>query len=194
MQLIRSGRGARGFTLIELMVTVSIVALLSALAVPSFRTWIANAKVRATTEAVMSQVRLAQAEAVKRYRRVVLYRAAAGNCATAPDVTSGGNTWVIKTIALYTGDVEEVVQCGNLSDTAADVLNGPDALCFGTNGWPAAVADPNIGGTACTVPVTPYTVSKTGGDRTLSVVIGLGGNVRMCDASKTLSATNPDGC
>lgn len=194
MRLIRSGRGARGFTLLELMVVVVIVAILSSLAIPAFRTWIANAKVRSSTESLVSQIRLAQAEAVKRYRRVVLYRAAAGACAAAPNAVDGGGTWVIKTIALYTGDQEEVVRCTNFADSGANIGDGPTALCFGTNGWPAAVANPNIGGMACAVPVTSYTVTQTGGDRRLSVQIGLGGTVRMCDLDKALSNANPDGC
>ena len=194
----RAGGTARGFTLVELMVTVSLAALLASLAIPAFRTWIANTKVRASAESVTSQLRLAQAEAVKRYRRVVLYRADASNCSTAPSVSTSGNTWVIKTIALYTGDTEEVAQCSNLSDTAATTtIGGPAAVCFGSNGWPIAVDNPNIGGTACTLPVgnvVRFPVSATGSDRSLQANVSIGGAVRMCDSNKTYSTDNPDGC
>lgn len=198
MQLNRGGAGAaHGFTLVELMVTVSLAALLASLAIPAFRTWISNAKVRASTEAVMSQMRLAQAEAVKRYRRVVLYRTTATSCGTTPNASAGGNTWVIKTIALYTGDAEEVAQCSNLSDTAAaTTIGGPTAICFSTSGWPVAVDNPNIGGTACALngSVVSFPVSATGSDRTLQVNVSVGGAVRMCDTAKSYSTDNPDGC
>ncbi len=180
------------------MVTVALAAMLAALAMPAFRVWIANSKVRGAAESVTSQLRLAQAEAVKRYRRVVLYRAAATDCVTAPNASGSGNYWVIKTLPLYTGDQVALVQCGNFADTAGDVtVNGPAAVCLGTNGWPMAVADPGIGGTACTLPgnVITYTVSKPGvADRSLQVSLAIGGQVRMCDATKIYSTANPDGC
>lgn len=132
---------------------------------------------------------------------MVLYRAAAGNCATAPTASASGNAWVIKTIALYTGDTEEVVQCGNLVDSTGGMqIDGPTAVCFGTNGWPTAVAAGSTGaGVACDAPAAPsytiaFPVSATGGDRSLQVSVGLGGTVRMCDTTKTYSTTNPDGC
>ncbi|XHS80062.1 Tfp pilus assembly protein FimT/FimU [Burkholderiaceae bacterium UC74_6] len=202
MQLMRPDRVARGFTLIELMVTLAIASVLAAVAMPAFRTWIANAKVRAATESVASQVRLAQAEAVKRYRRVVLYRAAASSSCpgTIPTYSANGSAWIIKTIPLYTGDTEEVVQCGNLSDSTTDVTVTPGVACFGTNGWPIALASGVTGaGVACTVSTSgtvtfSATSSTSAGDRPLQITVGLAGAVRMCDPSKTYSASNPDGC
>ena len=83
----------------------------------------------------------------------------------------------------------------SFSDNAATVSGGPTALCFGTNGRPTAVANPNIGGTtACVIPVTPYDVRLTASERKLRVQISPGGTVRMCDFDKALSSTNPDGC
>jgi type IV fimbrial biogenesis protein FimT len=37
-------------------------------------------------------------------------------------------------------------------------------------------------------------VELAGADRPLQVQIKLGGQVRMCDPARTLSATQPDGC
>lgn len=67
-----------GFTLIELMVTVALMAVLLALAVPSFRDLLAAQRVRATAFSMVSDLVLARSEAVKRGASVTLTPAAAG--------------------------------------------------------------------------------------------------------------------
>lgn len=193
----------RGFSLVELMVAVSLLAVLLGLAMPGFVTWIRNTQVRTVAEALQSGTRLAQAEAVRRYRQVVFFRTNQSNCDTAATAQSGGAFWVVRTIVLVAEDVAEVVQCGNLSDVASEVaIGGPTAICFNSAGRQVANANPGIGGSTCTLDASgrsSFDVSKTGAarvgeDRPLRVLIGLAGSVRMCDPAKTLSATTPDGC
>jgi type IV fimbrial biogenesis protein FimT len=59
-------QGHRGFTAIELMVAVSIVAILIALAGPSFTLLIERWRVRDATNAMTDTLYLARAEAIKR--------------------------------------------------------------------------------------------------------------------------------
>ena len=64
----RHGRVARpcGFTLIEMMVTIALVAIFSSLAAPSFREMIAARRAKAAVSAVSGALWLARSEAVKR--------------------------------------------------------------------------------------------------------------------------------
>ena len=68
----RSGWHQRGFTAIELMVTIAIVAVLAALAAPSFTSWAERWRVRQAAEELQSTLYFARSEAIKRGGDVVL--------------------------------------------------------------------------------------------------------------------------
>ncbi len=59
-------RPAGGFTLIELMVTVAVVAIFASLAAPSFRQLIAKQRLRSAASALTESLWLARSEATKR--------------------------------------------------------------------------------------------------------------------------------
>jgi type IV fimbrial biogenesis protein FimT len=68
----------RGFTLVELMIGVVIVAVLLGVAAPSFRSFILDQQLRATTADLRIAVTRARSEAVKRNRVVQLLPSAGG--------------------------------------------------------------------------------------------------------------------
>lgn len=59
-------RRLRGFTAIELMVTISILAILAAIAAPSFTPLMERWRVRQAAEALQSSIYYARSEAIKR--------------------------------------------------------------------------------------------------------------------------------
>jgi type IV fimbrial biogenesis protein FimT len=188
----------QGFTMVELMVTVSLTALLMALAVPSFRSWIGNAHVRAAGDAIQNSARLAQAEAVRRSRQVVLFRTDDATCGPTLTAAANGKNWALRTVALVAGQAVDVIQCGTLISAQSSVaVSGPATLCFNSGGRQAANPDPGIGGSACELDATGtnvFDITSSNADRPLRVRVSLGGSVQMCDPAKSLSASTPDGC
>ncbi|WP_080758051.1 GspH/FimT family pseudopilin [Comamonas testosteroni] len=71
---VRTIYAQKGFTLIELMVTVSILAILAALAVPSFTPLIERWRMRQITEELQSTLYYARAEAIKRGGNITIAR------------------------------------------------------------------------------------------------------------------------
>ncbi len=65
-----SMRRARGFTMVELLATVAIIAILSAVAVPAMREFSVRTNVTTTTNDIVVALALARSEAVKRGRNV----------------------------------------------------------------------------------------------------------------------------
>lgn len=194
----RPREGAHGFTLVELMVTVVLMAILFTLAIPSFTGMVRNSQARTVAESLQTGVRLAQAEAVRRNRQTVFTLTNAEPGLNSAAVANGLN-WAIHTVPRVTEDPanREFVQGGSLSDSAANVaINGPAAVCFSSAGRLVTNATPGVPGAECEVTATPleYDFSITGADRRLRVTLSVGGQIRMCDRDKVLSSTNPDGC
>ncbi|MBE0546588.1 MAG: GspH/FimT family pseudopilin [Rubrivivax sp.] len=197
----------RGFTLVELMIAIALLALLMALAAPSFSTWIRNAQVRTMSQNLATGMRVAQSEAVRRNRQVVFFltNAQPGLAATA---AANGVNWVIRWIPMPGDTVtaaapanEPFVQGGAISDVGGGVgITGPAAVCFNAQGRrvAATAAATGVTGAVCTVdadePLASYVLERTGASRALRVTVSLGGQVRMCDPARTLSADAPDGC
>jgi type IV fimbrial biogenesis protein FimT len=207
---------ARGFTLIELVVTIALLGILVMLSVPSFTGWIRNSQIRTVTEALQTGVRTAQAESVRRNRQVVLFftdgEPSAGvsgstKCSSATPAL-GGKRWAIQTLPGSWG--EETSGCknaeyltgGKLSDIASSVTITNDksakAICFKSDGRLATTASGSSGtgvNAACAAAATTFTVTTAGADRPLKLIVQLGGQLRMCDPNRpTLSASSPDGC
>lgn len=86
----------RGFTLIELMVTVAVLAVMASLAAPSFRELLVAQRVRTTAYNIVGDLVLARSEAVKRGENVTVTPVSAAwsngwsvNVASSAEVLSG---------------------------------------------------------------------------------------------------------
>lgn len=199
MFIVRCQRGS-GFTLIEMAIAMSVLAILVALGVPAMNRWIGNVRVRSTADVLQNGLRLAQAESLRRSRRVVFWLTNSSTPQTSLTATANGANWSINTIPSVTGEASDFVESGTLTTTTSGVaITGPAAICFNSLGRLVADASTGITNATCTVPtgnppVQSYLITLPAADRPLRVDVNAGGQVHMCDPAKTLSSANPDGC
>lgn len=83
---------SRGFTLIELMTTISILAILTMVAMPSFRGFVANQRVRNASFDLMAALTLARSQAITQNGPVSL-RKSGDDWNTGWTVTDGTNVF-----------------------------------------------------------------------------------------------------
>ena len=81
----------RGFTLIEMMVTVAIMAIVATIAAPSFVDMIRNNRVTTAANDVLSAMQLARSEAI-RQRRPITVCAGSEACTDSTDWSGG---WIV---------------------------------------------------------------------------------------------------
>lgn len=86
-------RLSSGFTMVELMVVVAIVGILTAVAVPSFTSYLARQQLRDQTSAFARAVNLARVEAVKRGRNVMVCRSNAPEALPRPACGTHAGNW-----------------------------------------------------------------------------------------------------
>jgi type IV fimbrial biogenesis protein FimT len=83
----------RGFTIIELVITLALFGVLLGLGIPAFTTFIQNAQIRNAAENAMTGINLARAEAVQRNStvRFQLVTNLTSSCA----LSQSSGTWVV---------------------------------------------------------------------------------------------------
>lgn len=79
-----------GYTLVELMVTVAIVAIFTTFAVPAFNAFVTNNRLVNVVNGVAGGINYARSEAVSRGTSVAV---CAGNGSTTAPACSGSNDW-----------------------------------------------------------------------------------------------------
>jgi prepilin-type N-terminal cleavage/methylation domain-containing protein len=84
-------RSKHGFTLLEILYVIVIVAILSAVATPFIRNWLADIRVKTAARQVQLDLMWARSQAIHLNTRVVIKVTAVGN-ATGCTVSGGGYT------------------------------------------------------------------------------------------------------
>lgn len=200
-------RRTGGFSLIELMIVVAVMALLLVAAAPAFGTWVADTRIRSSAEALQNGLRLAQAEALRRNRRSAFVLTAATPALGAAPAKDSSN-WYVRMLLSATSDESDdatkdasaptrFVAGSDMGIGAKVAIKGPAVVCFGALGSLVALdADTTGLDAACTASGTvTYEVSATqSGTRPLHVQLHPGGRVRMCDPARKLADGDADGC
>src|SRR4029434_8471795 len=95
---VSRSRHCNGFTLIETMTSVAIIAVLTASAMPTYSSFLANSEIRSATDSIAYGLRVARKEAIKR-NAVVSFTIAAEGGSPSWAVKQAGDDSVIQSSA-----------------------------------------------------------------------------------------------
>lgn len=173
--LKRRGRH-RGFTIIEILVTLTVLGLLIMMALPSFSEALQNQQLRAASEALLNGMQVARGEAVKRNLPVQV--------AVGP-----GTGWTVTEAVSGTAIQARSKDEGSPNAVVAITPAGATKVTFTPLGGVGANLDASAS-------ITQLNISNPAGGacqpsgpmRCLRVVVSGGGSLKMCDPA----VTSPD--
>lgn len=123
----KSNVALSGFTLVELMVVVAVIAILAAIATPSFNSFIISSRISTQVNDIVSAVNLARSEAVKRGNGVSI-------CQSSNGATCGaGSDWATGWIVFSDPNVNAAVNTGEEVIHVFPALSGSTTAVFSGN-------------------------------------------------------------
>lgn len=134
----------QGFTIIELMVTVALVAIIAGLAAPSFTKMMRTSRVQTASNSLMTGFNLARAEAIRRGKNVYMMPVADPNVYPPTQSTQWENGWVIFMDGNDDGIIPNPIVAPMIR--VGDAMNGVDVVgadtmvVFNSRGQPTSGA------------------------------------------------------
>lgn len=158
-----------GFTLMEIMVATAIMAVLSAIAIPNMLSWLSNRGVQSASRDLYSNMRRAQAGAVKRNR----------NCAITFNGTTGYTVYVDDN-KNYAHDAGELVIADVLWSKYRNVQYASNTMAGNGAGDKTVAFQPNFITIDFDGGITPGTVKLTNpGGLAFNVVMSPSGTITL---------------
>ena len=177
--------GQRGATLLELMVTVTIVGIVGAIGIPQMGQWIRNSSVNSAAEILQNGLRQAEAEAIRRNLRVeflLTNEAPASSNIKTLSATLNGKNWAIRALDGLVPLADQnaaYVSAFLLKDVSYDIsVEGPGSVLSSGSG---RVLD-NKGVAISSHQV--YRISRSSADKALCVFVTPGGGVKLCNPAR----------
>jgi len=143
----RRTRRAGGFTMIELMTAMAIIAVVSAITIPAFTTMLRNGRLTSVANDLLGSLMNARTEAVKRQSQVVLCATADATAAQPACSASASTGWIVfqDTNGNWAVDANEpIIERRPGIDTSIMVRANGNIIAFGPSGFavPTAVLTP----------------------------------------------------
>jgi type IV fimbrial biogenesis protein FimT len=158
---------AKGFTLIELMISIALIAIIASLAAPSFTTMIATQRIKGLANEIMTDLSFAKMESVQKNQCVAVNFTASGYTITQLPTCSATSGAVIKTV-------------GNISDSNNSLTPSSGTTYLGVKFEPVR--------TTAIITGTDVVISNTNAStRSLKIVVSTMGRSEICSPSATIT-------
>jgi type IV fimbrial biogenesis protein FimT len=110
---IRHAAASAGFTIIELMVTLTLAAILLGVAIPSFRGMIANNRIVTQSNDLVGAINFARSDAITRNASITLCRTANATATTCAGSLANWTDWIVRNPSAPVGS--QVIRRGTVN-------------------------------------------------------------------------------
>jgi len=196
---VLSDAPSRGFTIVELLVGITMLAILLGLGAPAMSTYLQNSKVASAAASYFNGLQTARTEAIRRNVKTEFvltdYSVAASDVATNATPSLTGKNWIVRAATdTASGPAYTLVEAkagaegeGNAAAAAIHVSSTASAIQF--NGFGAVT-----GGVPYQIDISNPSAGACGLIRCRRITISAGGQVASCDPAASAAAGDSRAC
>jgi type IV fimbrial biogenesis protein FimT len=187
-----SARRNSGFTLVELMFTLTILAILMSLAVPSFNQTLASIRLSSTTNDLNAALSQAKSDAIRLGKRVTI--CASTDSTTCANTTTWSQGWITfvdgtrTTGVLSVDDGEQVTAVAQAAHDSLRISANTPYVTFGSDGRPRDLNNAFLFGT---LRICSTSGAVADNKRNRDLIFSAIGRVRI-DATKVIDYSCPN--
>jgi type IV fimbrial biogenesis protein FimT len=189
----------RGFNLVELMITITVLGILLMVGLPAYTDWMQNLKVRSGTESVQNGLQLARTTAIARNSQVSFVFPTDNDLGYTVYSLISPSTFPADWRAPTAAEVKEVRRYNQGEDAVGtQVTVTPGGAYMVTFGALGNVMSSNPDGSPILTQIDVDSATRPSVSnpaiRPLRIVINAGGSTRTCDPSPNVPVGDPRHC
>jgi type IV fimbrial biogenesis protein FimT len=194
-RIVLTARNFRGLTIVELLVGITIVAILAGLGAPAMGTYLQNSKLASAAASYFSGVQTARAEAIRRNVKTEFILTdtpvSASDPANNATLFANGKNWIVRAAS---GAGYMLIEAKAGAEGAAGAASGAIQVAGSASSIPFNGFGATADGAAYTINISNPAAGACGVVRCRRITVSPGGQVASCDPAASAATGDSRAC